>query len=352
MKSTRFLIILLLLLNMQLSAQVFTRADFAYANQWYTYQTDTNPSSKIKVRFIGPSNTWNFSTGLKNHLTDSISFEDTINYPNKPLGCNLVQVSNTAINYLKVDADGVKAFLNLGNFTDTNSTLKNLITQYPLPLSYLSEVKDSLSATTVQSVTDLGLDNPLYDSLKTDVKVLFHTLVDASGLVITPKGRYEQTLRVRSTQQPIYLFYGRNKTTGIYEPLNIPIPYATNLYNTDTTYTWWVYKKGYYIAQAITNGRLIKLSYLLNSSQGSANIKELEFSNINIYPNPCREKIYIEPDFLSFDNYTIFNFQGVLVQEGYLSSEINIENLSSGIYLLRLFDFSGKTTSKQFVHTF
>ena len=60
MKSARFLIIFFKLINIQLSAQVFTRADFAYANQWYTYQTDTNPSTKIKVRYTGPSNVWNF----------------------------------------------------------------------------------------------------------------------------------------------------------------------------------------------------------------------------------------------------------------------------------------------------
>jgi hypothetical protein len=77
MKSARFLIIFFKLINIQLSAQVFTRADFAYANQWYTYQTDTNPSTKIKVRYTGPSNVWNFATGLKNHLIDSISVKCT-----------------------------------------------------------------------------------------------------------------------------------------------------------------------------------------------------------------------------------------------------------------------------------
>ncbi len=336
---------------MQLSAQVFTRADFAYTNQWYTYQTDTTPSSKINFRFKGPSNTWNFATGLKNHLTDSIVFEDTSNFPNKPSGCNLVQISKTATNYLQVDADGVKAFLNVGNFTDTTNVIKNLIMQYPFPLSYLSEVKDSLSATTVQSVSELGLDNPLFDSLKTDIKVFFHILVDASGQLLTPKGTYEQTLRVRSTQQPVYFFYGRNKTNGIYEPLNIPIPGVNNLVNTDTTYTWWVYKKGYYVAQAIVNGKLLSLSYLINSSQGATSIPNLVSNQIQMFPNPSNGLLHIEQGNYVFEKYFILNSIGQRVQEGNFHSILDVSNLPDGIYFLSLNNADEESFTKVFVRT-
>ncbi len=351
MKSARFLIIFFKLINIQLSAQVFTRADFAYANQWYTYQTDTNPSTKIKVRYTGPSNVWNFATGLKNHLIDSISFEDTINYSNKPVGCNLVQVSNIGINYLKVDADGLKAFLNLEDFADTISTIKNLINLYPFPLSYLSEVKDSLSASTIQSVSELGLDNPLFDSLKTDIKVLFHNIVDASGQLITPKGIYEQTLRVRSTQQPIYMFYGRNKITGIYEALNIPIPGGINLANTDTTYTWWVYKKGYYVAQAIVNGKLLSLSYLINSSQGAASITHIDNNQLSVFPNPSYGLLHIERGNFEFEKYSIHNAMGQKVQEDSFSSKLDISSLPEGLYYLSLITSDEKCITKTFVRT-
>lgn len=336
---------------MQLSAQVFTRADFAYAKQWYTYQTDTNPSTKIKVRYTGTSNTWNFSTGLKNHIIDTISFEDTTNYPNKPSGCNLVQVSNANFNYLKVDSDGVKAFLNFGNFTDTTNAIKNLITQYPFPLAYSTEARDSLYTTRVQSVTELGLDNPLYDSLKTDVKVLFHTLVDASGQLTTPKGIYEQTLRVRSTQQPFYSFYGRNKTTNIFEPLNIPIPGGINLVNTDTTYTWWVYKKGHYVAQAIVNGRLLRLSYLSNSSRGAVSVPNLDNKQFTLYPNPSRGSLHIEKGNFSFEKYSIINSIGQKVKEGSFISNLDLSDLSDGLYFLSLITSNNETFTKQFVRT-
>lgn len=350
MKSTRFLIIFFLLVYNPLSAQVFTRADFAYANQWYTYQTDTNPSTKIKVRYTGPSNTWNFATGLKNHLADSISFEDTTNYPNKPAGCNLVQVSNAGINYLKVGSDGVKAFLNLGNFTDTTTAIRNLINQYSFPLSYLSEVKDSLSATTTQSVSELGLDNPLYDSLKTDIKVLFNNLVDASGQLITPKGTYEQTLRVRSTQQPIYMFYGRNKITGVYEALNIPIPGGINLVNTDTTYTWWVYKKGNYVAQATINGRLLRLSYLINSSQGAVGTPITHKPQFDLFPNPSEGLLHINQGNYLFAKYSIHNSMGQKVQEDLFSPKLDISSLPEGLYYLSLTTSNGECFTKTFVH--
>jgi hypothetical protein len=351
MKSTRFLIIFILFINMQLSAQVFTRADFAYANQWYTYQMDTTPSSKIKFRFTGPSNTWNFTTGLKNQRIDSILFEDTINYSNKPLGCNLVQVSNEAINYIKVDASGVLAFLDLGDFTDTISTIKNLIKQYPFPLSYLSELKDSLSASTIQSVSELGLDNPLYDSLKTDIKVFFHSFVDASGQLLTPKGTYEQTLRVRNTQQPVYLFFGRNKTSGIYEPLNIPIPGGNNLVNTDTTYTWWVFKKGYYVAQAIVNKELLSLSYLVNSSQGAASIPNIQSSHINVFPNPSSGLLVIDQGNYLFEKYSIINSLGQKVQEASFSSIVDVSNLPDGLYFLSLNTHNEGSFTKAFVRS-
>ncbi len=351
MKSTRFLIMFILLINMQLSAQVFTRADFAYPNQWYTYQTDTTPSSKIKFRFTGPSNTWNFTIGFKNHLTDSIAFEDTSNFPTKPSGCNLVQISKMATNYLQVGADGVKAFLNVGNFSDTTNVIKNLIMQHPFPLIYLSEVKDSLSATTVQSLSELGLDNPLYDSLKTDIKVFFHTLVDASGQLLTPKGTYEQTLRMRSTQQPIYMFYGRNKITGIYEALNIPIPGGINLENTDTTYTWWVYKKGYYVAQATVNGKLLSLSYLLNSSQGAANIPLIDNNQLSVFPNPSYGLLHIEPGNFEFEKYSIHNSMGQKVQEDSFSSKLDVSSLPKGLYYLSLTTSNEKCITKTFVRT-
>lgn len=350
MKRLLFILLIVFLIYTNISAQVFTRADFAYANQWYTYQTDTTPSSKIKFRLTGPSNIWNFSTNVKNHQKDSVLFEDTINYLNKPVGCNLVQVSNASINYFKVDADGVNAFLNVGSFTDTTTTIKNLINQYPFPLSYLSEVRDSLRASTIQSVSELGLNNPLYDSLKTDIKVFFHTLADASGLLITPKGTYEQTLRVRSTQQPIYMFYGRNKTSGIYEPLNIPIPGGNTLVNTDTTYTWWVYKKGYYVAQATVNGKLLRLSYLINSSQGAAYIPDVDFRLINVFPNPSEGLLHIEHGNLEFEKYSIHNSVGIKVQEDSFSSKIDIGSLPEGLYHLSLITSDENCITKTFVH--
>lgn len=72
-------------------------------------------------------------------------------------------------------------------------------------------------------------------------------------------------------------------------------------------------------------------------------IKNVEFS---IYPNPANTTITIQGDFNTNTQYKIANLQGQIVQEGNLSSIINIENLPSGLFYLQIIERESLRTGK------
>jgi len=68
------------------------------------------------------------------------------------------------------------------------------------------------------------------------------------------------------------------------------------------------------------------------------NTDDLEMVNVNIYPNPVRDRITIENSSeVVFDKYQITDVQGRVVDLGILrSNQINMNELPEGIYLLNL----------------
>jgi hypothetical protein len=61
--------------------------------------------------------------------------------------------------------------------------------------------------------------------------------------------------------------------------------------------------------------------------------KEFDNKNIKLYPNPASDYISLDSSIKDFDLYIIINASGQIVQTGHIdSNQINISNLSSGIY--------------------
>ena len=62
-------------------------------------------------------------------------------------------------------------------------------------------------------------------------------------------------------------------------------------------------------------------------------IEEIDESNIDIYPNPASDVVYVnltEPF-----NVTIYNYQGQLVKNVYVdNAQVNVSGLSDGIYFM------------------
>jgi len=76
-----------------------------------------------------------------------------------------------------------------------------------------------------------------------------------------------------------------------------------------------------------------------------------ESQNINLYPNPAINFVELQNVNQEY-NYALYAITGVCVQKGSVSLEnnhINVENLSSGIYVLQLDDKNGKLSSYKLI---
>lgn len=78
-------------------------------------------------------------------------------------------------------------------------------------------------------------------------------------------------------------------------------------------------------------------------------VHEFENEGFLVYPNPASN--YIHPDFMLIEEsqYRIFNYSGQCVAEGLIESNINISSLSSGMYILRIFDDESGWKSASFI---
>jgi hypothetical protein len=78
-----------------------------------------------------------------------------------------------------------------------------------------------------------------------------------------------------------------------------------------------------------------------NAQNNTAGIEVSSLNNLRIYPNPVVSEITL--DGLSRQlNYEIHTVTGRLVQSGKTSPKINVENLQTGLYLLKLENVSVK----------
>jgi hypothetical protein len=77
-----------------------------------------------------------------------------------------------------------------------------------------------------------------------------------------------------------------------------------------------------------------------NGEYFSTSSKEIKTEAINfrLYPNPTRNQLTIELANNDFENYEyqIFNTTGVLMQADILSNNVNVSDLSNGLYIIRL----------------
>lgn len=81
---------------------------------------------------------------------------------------------------------------------------------------------------------------------------------------------------------------------------------------------------------------------------GFNSISNVNRLSLSFYPNPAKEKIYIENIDLVGKDYKMFSMIGELLQKGRLSAEktIDIKNLSNGIYFIQIGDNMGKFMKK------
>ena len=73
-------------------------------------------------------------------------------------------------------------------------------------------------------------------------------------------------------------------------------------------------------------------------------------ASFDIYPNPARDLIYIKNENAEYAEYRIVNTLGTLLLTGIISSdkrtEININGLQSGFYIIYILNSKGSFSSK------
>ncbi len=89
---------------------------------------------------------------------------------------------------------------------------------------------------------------------------------------------------------------------------------------------------------------------ILKSVTETANMANMSITNgFSIYPNPAADYIIIS-NANEIQSVAIYNLKGVMVIDYYNEiNEINLSNLSSGIYLLKIIDNSGNIISRKII---
>jgi len=86
-----------------------------------------------------------------------------------------------------------------------------------------------------------------------------------------------------------------------------------------------------------TNSPLTEGNKPLWGTCPTASIDNQTLTNISIYPNPTNNKLFIQ-GLLNPTKISVYNVLGMLVLSNTISSEIDINDLQSGIYIIKIVD--------------
>ncbi|SCY04929.1 Por secretion system C-terminal sorting domain-containing protein [Nonlabens sp. Hel1_33_55] len=97
---------------------------------------------------------------------------------------------------------------------------------------------------------------------------------------------------------------------------------------------------------------IVRRANITLNVDNTASNETVQLSNFRLYPNPATDWINISADNLQNSRSEIYDLSGRLVREFDLLSNttnLNIEDLNSGIYLLKITTANGKTATKRFI---
>ncbi len=236
-------------------SQSYLSSDFGDVNDvfYISNYNLTNFDSSITLGNNGIGQNWDYST---------ISFTttiDTISFINPMLSNDYNLFSNSNINYIK--NDGSNLFLSkssdkielIGTVLNVygisvKDTLNDRLTKYKFPMTLGSEFSDSGSITIDTQMVYLGF--PVSATININYRII--SLIDASGFVNTPTGKYN-CIRDKRTEYT-------NMTVNIL---------GMNVYSTQDTlyqYNYWSKQKKWNVIEITTdqNDKIKSIGYLLN----------------------------------------------------------------------------------------
>ncbi|MFD1064041.1 T9SS type A sorting domain-containing protein [Winogradskyella litorisediminis] len=106
------------------------------------------------------------------------------------------------------------------------------------------------------------------------------------------------------------------------------------------------------ITNSTVDGLVVKRADITLNVNASLGIDDVEISNFKLYPNPTTDWITISANALQNATATIYDLNGRLVQRNALKSNtntVNIQNLTAGVYIMKITTSENKTVTKRFV---
>jgi len=89
--------------------------------------------------------------------------------------------------------------------------------------------------------------------------------------------------------------------------------------------------------------------YFYSSFKSATSNYQASEIEVNIYPNPVKETIYLSVELEKGANYVIYDYSGRKVSEGsILNNSINVDNISKGLYFIKIFNSKPLSVSKFF----
>jgi len=329
---------------------------------------DTSPGTAINIGSTGLNQSWDFSS-LQESSSNTIFFISPIgtNYENQYLDANLCMDDNGSLSYYKKTSTGV--FLH--GVGDTVFSSPALF--YPLPLTYGLNISDgpivvidtaisgSFLSLVIPPATVVALSNGLANRADTALIQITNTTdfeVDGSGTMATPLGTYD-VLRLKRIQNTFSVLnvYCSDTVLGMGAWINnIPfssIPLLAGFLNDEQEikYQWLTNDASvkFLLAEIVVDS----LDNIINgvsfqSIPSSSSVAELSPNTFDVYPIPASDKLTVESKSNNLVDLTLRDVMGKLVLSNKFSGtkQIDLTQISKGIYYLNLKTIEGKSTKK------
>jgi hypothetical protein len=305
-----------------------------------TYTNVAHDTNGVVPRNTGANQVWNFtatskSTSSNAEIAFSYSNAAAISGATAYPGCNLVEVGASGVNtYYRTSASQYELMGQSGgnfNFTFTNTAI---VANWPIAYGYNNT--DVFAGSLVSGTTTANASGNLT------------VAASGTGTLQLPEGiTLSNVLQLKVDQR-------------ITAPVTIPgFPIPVTVTINITNFQYYHSSDKFPVANLTTQkislpigSPTVTSNMFINAKQVPIGIKEnvLNSNNISLYPNPSKNTLFVTLNGISAAaELEVYNVTGALVQrvnKASIENELNISELTSGMYYLKLSTTRGAVTKK------
>lgn len=298
----------------------------------FANEKDTSNLNNFKFSKTGTNNFWDFST-------ITLNYNDTINFINP---------NQTPYNLNFLDADGSLGF---GDFyyyfkSDTLGYFQLGYTSYIQPCPFYQPLRHKkpyllmpfpasypyLKLDTINMRTENYINN-MNDTAYCEEYIYSTKEIIATGKIKLTFGIFESFL-LKTSLVVFDTTWIRGKDGKWNSEINV-FPGGSDTYN------WYCNKSTYSVAQVNPSGNG-NVEFMFAQMNNYANLKSISVidfapTKTNIYPNPSSSKLFVENMDFKNSSYIITDISGREIKKDILQTEINIEDLLQGMYLINFY---------------